>query len=243
MQYKPIKSRKIYEEVADELMKMIKNGELNPGDQLASVQQLAENFDVGRSAIREALSALRAMGLVEMRQGEGTYIRAFDPGMLAQSISAAVLMKKDDVKDLLEIRKILEVGAVAAAAANWKEEDLNEIETTLDDMTKAIGSEELGEQADLNFHMAIAGATHNQLLSNLMNSVSETMAQTMRETRRIWLYSQETTSERLYQEHKKIFEAICDRDANRAQQLMLTHLVKVEEVLATYFEETNDSPD
>jgi GntR family transcriptional repressor for pyruvate dehydrogenase complex len=239
LKYKQIKSRKIYEEVADELIKMIKDGKLSPGDKLASVQQLAENFKVGRSAIREALSALRAMGLVEMRQGEGTYVKQYDPGALSQSISTAVLMNKEDVKDLLEVRKILEVGSVAVAAANWAGTDLAEIEKSLQEMSEAIGHEELGEKADLKFHIAIARASHNNLLVSLMNSVSETMAVTMRETRRIWIYSHETTSERLYHEHKNIFESIRVRDANRAQQLMLTHLVKVEEVLTAYFEETD----
>ncbi|WP_132743900.1 FadR/GntR family transcriptional regulator [Scopulibacillus darangshiensis] len=241
MQYKQIKSKKIYEVVADELVQMIKKGTLKPGDKLDSVQQLAENFQVGRSAVREALSALRAMGLVEMKQGEGTYIKEYDPGALSQSISTAVLMNQGDVKDLLEIRKILEVGAAGSASASWQEKDLDIIEEALSEMKMASGDQELGEKADLTFHMGIANASHNKLLVHLMNSVSETMAETMKETRRIWIYSKETTSERLYQEHKSIFEAIERRDATKAQHLMLAHLVEVEKVLMAYFGETDEN--
>lgn len=238
MQYKPIKSRKMYEEIADQIRDRIKTGELTPGDKLDSVQQLAEQFHVGRSAVREALSALRAMGLVEMRQGEGTFVREYDAALLSQSISTAVLMNQKDVKDLLELRKILEAGAARAAAIHRKEEDLAPMEKALEEMRAAAGNEQLGEQADLNFHLAVAGATHNRLLVNLMNSVSGMMAETMRETRRIWIYSRKTSAEQLYQEHQDIYRAIAVRDDGQAQQAMLTHLANVEEVLMKYFTET-----
>lgn len=71
MEYKRIQTKKIYEEVADSIINMIKNGELKPGEKIESVEKLAKNFGVGRSAIREALNGLRTMGLVEMRQGKG----------------------------------------------------------------------------------------------------------------------------------------------------------------------------
>ncbi|MEH6858320.1 GntR family transcriptional regulator, partial [Priestia megaterium] len=92
MEYKRIKPKKIYEEVAETLLENIKEGSLKPGDRLDSVQQLAENFQVGRSAIREALSALRAMGLLEMKQGEGTFVREFNSDMLSLPVTSAVLM-------------------------------------------------------------------------------------------------------------------------------------------------------
>ncbi|WP_419156745.1 FadR/GntR family transcriptional regulator [Rossellomorea sp. BNER] len=236
MNYKRIKPRKIYEEVAEALMDMIKSGQLKSGDKLDSVQQLAENFQVGRSAVREALSALRAMGLVEMHQGEGTYIREFDSKMLSLPVYIAVLMKKDDVKNLLEVRRILEVGAVEAAALRRTDEQLMEIQVALEQMEKA-SDEELGEEADFRFHMAIAKASQNELLIGLMNNVSEMMVTTMRETRRLWLYSKQSTLERLYQEHLSIYEAIKQKDRKKAQQLMLGHLESVEDVLMKYFKD------
>lgn len=242
--YKKIKSKKIYEVVIDELLHMIVSGQLKPGDRLDSVQQLAENFQVGRSAIREALSALRAMGLVEMRQGEGTFIKEYNPQALSQAVFATtMLMDEKDIQDLLEVRKILEAGSAASAARKWEESDLDEMAKALADMKAASesatenkrGNTDLGEQADLNFHMAIAKASHNALLEHLMSGVADLMADTMRETRRLWLYSKEATLERLYQEHKQIFEAIKSRDAQAAQERMLDHLERVEEVLMTYF--------
>ncbi len=236
MNYKQIKPRKIYEQVAEAIMDMIKSGQLKPGDKLDSVQQIAENFQVGRSAVREALSALRAMGLLEMHQGEGTYVRAFDSKMLSLPVYIAVLMKKADVKNLLEVRRILEVGAVGAAALRWKEDQLIEINEALEHMRHA-NDEELGEEADFRFHMAIAKASQNELLISLMNNVSEMMVTTMRETRRLWLYSKKSTLGRLTQEHQSIYNAIEQRNDALAQELMLEHLHSVEEVLMKYFNE------
>jgi GntR family transcriptional regulator, transcriptional repressor for pyruvate dehydrogenase complex len=239
LNYKRIKPRKIYEEVAEVLIDMIKSGQLKSGDKLESVQQLAENFQVGRSAVREALSALRAMGLVEMHQGEGTYVREFDSKMLSLPVYIAVLMKKEDVKNLLEVRRILEVGAVQAAAARRTDEQLTEIKEALDQMETA-NDQELGEEADFRFHMAIAKASQNELLIGLMNNVSEMMVTTMRETRRLWLYSEKSTLDRLWKEHQQIYQAIEAQDGTEAQNLMLDHLQSVEEVLMKYFDEMNE---
>jgi GntR family transcriptional regulator, transcriptional repressor for pyruvate dehydrogenase complex len=234
LEYKQIKPKKIYEEVAETIFDMIKNGVLKPGDKLDSVQQLAENFQVGRAAIREALTALKAMGLIELKQGEGTYIREFDPTMLSFPISIAALMKKEDIAHLLEVRKLLEVGAAGVAARKRTERDLKAMEEALEQMRQGIGNEEIGEKADFLFHIAIAAASQNPILVSLMNNISEMMIETMRETRRIWLFSKQATSEQLLEEHMNIFEAIQRQDVNAAQARMLEHLSNVEQVLKKY---------
>ena len=134
---------------------MIKNGTLKPGDKLLPVHQLAEQFQVGRSAVREALSALRAMGLIEMKQGEGTYVKNFDSSSLTKSLNNRLLMKKEDILNLLEVRKVLEVGAVRAAAAKRTEDNLQNMKHWLDEMAKSIGDEKAGEKADFQFHMEL----------------------------------------------------------------------------------------
>ncbi|KAA6450717.1 FadR/GntR family transcriptional regulator [Bacillus swezeyi] len=241
MKYKQIKTKKIYEEVAEALLESIKNGEIQPGDKLDSVQLLAESFQVSRSAVREALSALKAMGLVEMRQGEGTYVKRFEPEQVSIPLSAALLMKKKDVAELLEVRKILEIGAVSGAAQKHTDEDLEHMRTALQDMKRADGNGELGEKADLAFHLALAGASQNDLLKGLMNHVSSLLIETMRETRKIWLFSKKTSVQRLYEEHEAIYQAVKERDGQKAEKAMLDHLTNVEKVLAAYFEETKQA--
>ncbi|MFK4478188.1 GntR family transcriptional repressor for pyruvate dehydrogenase complex [Bacillus sp. RC206] len=210
---------------------MIKNGTLKPGDKLLPVHQLAEQFQVGRSAVREALSALRAMGLIEMKQGEGTYVRNFDPSSLTKSLNNKLLMKKEDILNLLEVRKVLEVGAVRAAVAKRTEANLQNMKQWLDEMAKSIGDEKAGEKADFHFHMGIAESSHNNILLELMNHVSEMIAETIGESRRIILYGEQTTSERLLEEHQSIYDAVLKQDVELAQQAMLDHLTNVEHIV------------
>lgn len=237
MQYKQIKPKKIYEEVAEALHEMIRTGQLKPGDRLDSVQQLAENFKVGRSAIREALSALKAIGLVEMKQGEGTFIKGFEAKQITFPLSTAILMNKKDIENLLEVRKIIETGTSSAAARNRTEEDLEVMKLVLEEMKTVQGDGELGEKADFKFHLALSAAAQNPLLSSLMEHVSELMFETQRETRRLWLFSKQTTSEKLYEQHVEIYKAIEAGDEEQARRAMLSHLENVEEILRKYFEE------
>ncbi|MBE1555966.1 FadR/GntR family transcriptional regulator [Sporosarcina limicola] len=236
MEYKPIRTRKIYEEVTDSLLNLIKTGRLKPGDKLDSVEQLAKNFDVSRSAVREALSGLRAMGLLEMKHGEGTYITHFDASNFLLPVAAALVMERDDVKELSQVRKILEVGAAGLAAISHSEEDLLPMEQALQAMRDANGEGELGEKADLEFHLAIANATHNQMLINLMGSVSDIMVEAMREARKLIFHSEKGHAN-LLKEHQLIFDAIKGKQFNEAQNCMFNHLVEVENIVFNFIQQ------
>ncbi|WP_327077831.1 FadR/GntR family transcriptional regulator [Peribacillus frigoritolerans] len=231
MVYKKIKPKKIYEEVSDELYEMIRSGSLKPGEQLDSIQQLAENFQVGRPAIREALSALSSMGLIEIKQGEGTFVKTFDPAIMNHPLSAALLMDQDNIKHLLEVRKILESGTAEVAAKKRTEENLSELKDMLFNMEKVSDDEELSDKADISFHVAVANASQNELLITLMNHVSELMTEKMRDIRRAALYSEEMTLKQLYQQHVRIYDAIAAQDEDGARSAMLFHLQSVEESL------------
>src|SRR5699024_4246154 len=179
----PIKTKKIYEEITDHIITGVKEGELVSGDRLESVEKLAEAFGVPRSAVREALSGLRAMGLVEMRRGEGTFITSFDASSFSLPAVPALIMKRNDVKELAQVRRMLEIGTVGLAAENRTESDLDSLYEALKLMPNAKGERELGEQADLAFHLAIAEATQNKMLMNLQKSVADITLESMRETR------------------------------------------------------------
>ncbi|KEF38403.1 transcriptional regulator, GntR family [Schinkia azotoformans MEV2011] len=236
LNYKKIKPKKIYEEVAEAIHEMIRSGKLKPGDKLDSVQQLAENFQVGRSAIREALTSLRAMGLVEMKQGEGTYVKQFDSANITFPLSMAILMNKQDIFNLLEVRKIIEVGSAAAAAKKRTTEQLDSMEDALNNMKNA--NKEFGETADLQFHLAVTEASNNPLLIQLMNQVSGLMGESMKEIRKVWIFSNYSNLDRLYKEHMDIFKAIKEEKEEEARQAMLRHLENVEDMLKQYFNQT-----
>ncbi|WP_026695316.1 FadR/GntR family transcriptional regulator [Peribacillus kribbensis] len=231
MEYKKIKPKKIYEQVAEAIHDMIRSGNLKPGEKLDSVEQLASHFQVGRSAIREALTSLKAMGLIEIRQGEGTYIKQFETDHIAYPVSAAILMNKEDIAHLLEVRKILEVGTAYSAAQKRSDSNLLDMEHALKEMKQSSGNEKLSEQADVKFHLAIAEGSKNPLLSSLMNHVSGMMAETIKETRDLWLFSKQATADRLYEEHAAIYNAIKEQNPEKARSIMHQHIENVENVL------------
>lgn len=227
---KQIKPKKIYEIVAEQLTEMITAGHVLPGDRLSSVQQLAEEFNVGRSAIREALSALNAMGLIEIRQGEGTFVKKVSVDVSNNIIPA--ILQKEDLIQLYAIRKFNETGAASLAAENRTKEDLDEIVTILEKMKSWQGDDEgFGEKIDMEFHMAVVKASKNEMLYKLLNTISETLQQSMREARQFLLYSTEEKMMQLYNEHYEIYVAIKDQNPQLAYNKTLQHIVALEDAL------------
>lgn len=239
MTFQRVKPKKIYEEVAEQIEEMIRNKRLKPGDKLDSVQSLAEQFHVGRSAVREALSALRAKGYLEMRQGEGTFVREYDQTAFNHALSSVVLMNPEHIRELLEVRKFLEVGAAGAAAERHAESDLQAMTNALDQMAQHLHDEAVGEQEDVKFHLAIAKASGNEMLIQLMHTVAKAMTTTMRQSRRLWLYSDASSAKKLWQEHRAIYEAIASRQREQAEERMFQHLDKVEQTLYHFLTESS----
>ena len=115
MDVKPIKTKKIYEEIVEQIKELFAQGDLKPGDKLLSEREFAERLQVSRASVREALSALEAMGLIEIKPGEGTFIRQMGVSSIIEPLALLLLMEKDQVFELFELRKILEV-----EAADWQ---------------------------------------------------------------------------------------------------------------------------
>lgn len=228
-----IEKKKLYEEIADRIILQIKEGEFEIDEKLPSIQKLAQDYGVGQASIREALNALRVMGLVEIRHGEGTFVKHIKPKVFSKEMS---VYTKKDIIDLLEVRKIIEVGAAGRAAVKHSEEDLQNIKDALEQMKLAVHNKEIGEQSDFTFHLAIAKATKNELLAQLLVEVSDKVKTTMKETRKIWIYTETKSIEKLYKEHLEIYEAIKQKDIKLSEEKMLKHLEEVEYVLLEHLE-------
>ena len=230
---KPIKTQKIYEQIVDQIGQLVAEGHLKPGDRLPSERELVERFQVSRASIREAISALEMMGLIEVRSGEGTYIRQVNIDSVVAPLAWMLFIEKDTELELYEARKILEVQAAGLAAERAEDDEIGEMFEALEVMRIDLQIQRLGEDADHNFHYAIARATHNKILFRLMNTISDTMRKTLK-TSRSKLYEDRNTPEKLYKEHYCLYEAIKNHDVERAQKLMLDHLIGVETQLAKY---------
>ncbi|PYI54989.1 FadR/GntR family transcriptional regulator [Paenibacillus flagellatus] len=231
MSFNQVKPLKGYELVKEQIKARIDSGELAPGAKLASVVELAATFGVGRSTIREALSALKAIGFVEIRQGGGTYVSAELPKEPPAAGGTALFANAQSIRELLEVRKILETGCASLAARNRTEDDMRSIGDELALMEAHLHDEAKGEEADVRFHLKLAAATHNSLLIQMMESMSQRLHDSMKESRRLWFYGERAEARRLLREHSDIYEAVKARDETAAFEAMMTHLGKVEAVL------------
>ncbi|MGG1659085.1 FadR/GntR family transcriptional regulator [Brevibacillus sp. NRS-1366] len=224
-----------YEHITEQLKQLILSGELQPGAKLPSTKELSEQFGVGRSTTREALSALKAMGLIDIRQGGNCTVKSVP--FAAQDFLPDLqnlLTNKQTILDLLEARKSLEVSNVAIAALKRDDQDILALENILQEMAQHAGDEEIGERTDLLFHLTLAKATHNSIMVRLFETISTQMEIAIRETRRVEIYSNRSVSEQFYQEHQAIFEAIKAKEPELAQSRMKDHLLHVETILMKY---------
>lgn len=238
MDLKPIKTKKIYEEIIEQLRLLVVKGDLKPGDRLPSERDLAVRLSVSRASVREALSALEMMGLLEIRSGEGTFIKKINVDSVVTPLSWALSMERDTVLELLEVRKMLEGQTVYLAASRAKEDNIKELEGALKAMYADIKSGEIGEKADLLFHYAIARASQNSILIRLMNTISDLMHETLKASR-IRLYEGKVAPEKLYKDHLMILDAIRNKSAKDARRYMVEHLEGVEERLKEYYSVNN----
>lgn len=225
-----VQTKKMSEHVAEQIQKMISDGGLKSGDKLPSLRSLSESFQVGQSTIREAFSALKTIGLIEMRQGEGTFVREHHPMTLHQPISDFLLISEEDIIDLLDVRKMLERGTVALAAKRRTDEDLRKIATVLEQMENDLHSDSFGEEADWAFHFVIAEASRNKIVVSLMEELSTKIKSALKASR-LQMYVTPGMPERLLAEHRAIFLAIEQQHVEKAEKSMVDHLVGVQEQL------------
>lgn len=221
--------KKNYEIISDELRRIIEAGLIKPGEKLDTIDQLTAQYRVGRSTVREALSHLKALGLVESRQGGGTYVKK--PGLEPLAVQESLQNSNAELSQVLQVRKILEVGAAELAAKHRNAEDIESLSKIIGQMRDAVGNEEINRIYDTNFHLAIAKASGNAILETLMTHISAAMFRTIKDSRKLWLYSGKDTAGKLFKEHVKLFEAIRDRQPKLAAATMAKHLAQVENAL------------
>ncbi|HUW63159.1 MAG TPA: FadR/GntR family transcriptional regulator [Spirochaetia bacterium] len=228
MKLEPVRTKRNFETILDQIKALILSGELAPGDKLLTERELAERLEVSRTSVREVLSALNLAGILEIRPGEGIYVKRVAEGSVIEPLSLIMLLERDDVRHILEVRKALEVEAAGLAAERHTGADMPKMEAALAAMEDDVQKGNTGEQADLHFHLAIAASSHNPLLIRLMSTIHDTMNQTLKTTRQLWMSSTAGTPLRLFEEHKLICGAIKGRAKQKARELMYQHLWKVE---------------
>ena len=221
--YQPIQSERLYERIVEQIERRIVAGELEVGDQLPAERELAEQFVVSRTAVREAIKTLREKGLVEIRLGRGTFVTNGATGAVRHSLGL-LLKNENGFANLVEVREILEPEIAALAATRVLDEHIASMTEAVDVMETALDNENIFVEADLDFHLALAEATQNPIIPALMDSIIELLREQRKRTGSV-----EGGLARGQHHHKKILEAVIHKDAQAARQAMQAHLKQVRE--------------
>ena len=217
----PIERRKVYELVAERLIARLGDG-LQAGDALPPERELMQQYGVGRSSVREALRMLESRGLIESR-GNGAFVVAAWRNPLEQGLGALLEQKEADLRQLFEVRSILEAEAAALAARRRTDEHLARLTTAIDEMAASLDSEERYIRADIGFHLTVAEATGNRVVLHLMHAIREQLVNAFGTVYRI-----PGSPERSLAQHREIASAIALLRPDEARALMVEHVGRVE---------------
>jgi len=233
MHLQPIKRSRLYESAVDQIRSLILANDYKPGDRLPSERELGEQLSIGRPSVREALRILGTMGLIEIRAGNGTYVRDVTLlpyiDSLITHISSRLKTREEDILKLWQVRKILEAGNVGLACSRMTSKRLEKMEECVREMEKNIGDREVFVSTGVQFHREIAEATDNEMLIMLWNNVWDLILRSDLYRRRSSPHFRMLRPPgQSLADHRRICRAL--RQGNRAESLrsMEEHLEKEE---------------
>jgi GntR family transcriptional repressor for pyruvate dehydrogenase complex len=218
-------------EIARKLLDYLLSGVLLPGDRLPSERELSRTFGVGRSAVRDALKPLTLLGIIDVRQGDGTYLRATESELLPKAVEWGLLLGERRALDLVEARRHIEVALATLAAQRRDEDDLRDMRRLLLRMEQARSDDEFID-ADMEFHLRLAEAARNSVLSGILTNIRSLI--------QVWITRVTHAADSVapsYQEHVPIMEAVEAKDAAAAAAAMAAHLDSAGAKLARTLEE------
>ncbi|NEU31805.1 FadR family transcriptional regulator [bacterium LRH843] len=219
---KKIKKKRIYEEVISELESLIKRGVYKVGDKLPSEEELSKAFSVSKSAVREAMSVLKSSGIIQVKQGIGTFLSEAPGSSAVTNITSMLLLSEFPLIEVFELRRALEVEAVSLAVLRGTDEDIQKLTETNEAMLSAIKKGMTAAEEDYEFHRLLFLATHNSVFIKVFNSISEILKEGIAATK-----SQKAHPERNFEgveEHRNIIKAIEKKDSTAARRAMRLHL-------------------
>ena len=224
--FKAVRKARLHEQVAKQIERLIAKGVLKPGDRLPPERELAVNFGVGRSSVRDAIRTLEVIGIVESRQGHGTVVREVSPDALVVPLASVLMRKREMIAELLDVRRMIEPALAARAARNATTEEIAHLDDILRRQREKMRRGEPGVEEDSEFHYAIAVAARNtvvlQVLDVLMDLLRESRTRSLQVPGRL---------ERSFAGHQRVVRAIKRRDSAAAERAVRQHLKEIEEIV------------
>jgi len=223
--YKVVQTSRLYQQIVQQIEESIDKGELKEGDQLPAERELAQQFGVSRTAVREAVKTLSEKGLVEAYAGRGTFITNGSTNSIRNTLDRMIRDGPlEGMVHLAEMREILEPEIAFLAAKRADQETISAMQESISVMDAARMDPEAFIEGDLDFHLALAEAAGNPLILSLIDSIVGLLRE-----QRMRTYYTEGGPERGQYHHKRILEAIEHRDPQGARDAMRAHLRQVRE--------------
>ena len=223
MSFGAVKKSALAEEISAKLLGLIQEKQLRPGDKLPPERELAAMMQVSRPSLREALRALSIMNVIEIRQGDGTYVTSLDPQLLVEHLDFVFSLDDSTFLQLLEARRIVETGLVELAAKRITDAQIAQLEACLKRSAESVGDSQAFLETDLDLHEYITEAAGNPILSRFMASISRLGLASRRRTVEI-----PGVREQAVEDHRAIVAALKARDPEAARQAMLRHLENID---------------
>lgn len=217
----PPRQAKLGDYLYEQIFSQIASGKLPEGSRLPTESDLAQAFKVSRPVVREALSRLRADGVILSRRGSGSYVQR-RPSQ--EVLRIAPIGTIADLMRCFEFRAALEGESAALAASRRTEHDLAEMEAALSELDHVIQRKEVGVEADFRFHSAVAKASKNQLFFNTLNALVSNIFQGMNLSRKLSLRVSTERMLLVQNEHTLIFKAIKEENPQKAREAMRHHI-------------------
>jgi GntR family transcriptional repressor for pyruvate dehydrogenase complex len=214
MAIRPLKSTSLVQEVLAQIRENILKGEWAQGEKIPSENELSRLLRVSRNTVRSAIHQLQAVGVLVSKQGQGTFVRTSFESTYMGSVLPFISLSKEEILDLLEFRKIIEAGSVALASVRAETDDIVKIGDALERMLAHLEDYEAYSKADFDFHLAIARASRNKLIYEVLNRLSVSLYSHIAEMNKA--FGAKVSSEN----HRKIFQSIREKDVERAKKLM-----------------------
>lgn len=225
--------KNVYTAIVERIHSMIVAGEIQPGDKLPPERKLAERFGVSRSHLRQAFQALAERGVIESRQGDGTYLLTnMESGVSVDAILEAITAQSDVLHDIIEFRRMIEPQIASLAAQRINATTLDRLKVVTCDQQRALLGGREATDLDAEFHQLLAESTRNQVLGRVMTTIQSII----NESRSEWLQSSNRRSTSV-EGHLRIIDALEAGDADRASAAMQDHIMAIEEVI---FREVDD---
>ncbi len=222
-QYEAIQSERLYEKIVDQIESRILSGELKLGEHLPSERELAEQFRVSRTAVREAVKTLSEKGLVQVRRGRGTFVTNGTSQAMRHSLGLMIKIgQAEGSRHLVEVREIFEPETAALAALRASDDQIAAMREAVATMDAALGDAETFIEGDLDFHLALAEASQNSVIPALIDSIVDLLRE-----QRMAIFRVAGGPQRGQYHHQRILAAVTRHDPQGAREAMRAHLQQV----------------